>query len=218
MHAPPPDSAQVLFDGTTLDAFSGRSKSGLTWLVEDGVLIVDQAAGDLYSRDSFGDCRLHLEWLSPAGGAGQLSGNSGIKLQGRYEIQILNSPGEPHVLSDREAGAIYAFKAPDRNASTGADAWQSYDIWFTAPRWEGDQKVADATITLFWNGVLVHDRVEVPGKTGASDPEGPDPAPLLLQAHASDASGPVRFRNMWIVRDPAPPPVTEAQRKGRPTR
>lgn len=100
-----------------------------------------------------------------------------------------------------EAGSIYRQRAADHNASLGAGVWQTYDIRFRAPRWEGDRKVANARITLWWNGVLVHDDVEVADKTGMSAAEAPGDHPLLLQAHGTAANGPVRFRNVWVVRE-----------------
>jgi hypothetical protein len=85
------------------------------------------------------------------------------------------------------------------NASLGAGAWQSYDIDFTAARWDGATKIANARATVRWNGMLVHNNVEIPGPTGASLAESPGLHPILLQAHTSGASGPVRFRNVWVV-------------------
>jgi hypothetical protein len=162
---------------------------------------------DIVSRKSFGDCFVHLEWLSPPGGSakdGQRNGNSGIKLMERYELQVMNTPSAPEPARFNEAGAVYRQRAADRNASTGAGTWQSYDVWFTAPRWEtapgaAPRKVANARMTVLWNGVLVHDDVEVKDRTGLSDPEAPGPARILLQSHASDAEGPVRFRNVWAA-------------------
>ncbi len=162
-------------------------------------------AGDLVSREKFGDCFVHIEWLSPAGGdrKKQTNGNSGIKLQSRYEVQIMNTPGAGDGSPPRfnEAGAIYRQRPPDRNASLGAGVWQTYEIRFRAPRWDGERKVANARMSLWWNGVLVHDDVEVKDKTGASPTEAPGEHPLLLQAHDSRAIGPVRFRNVWVVRE-----------------
>ncbi len=91
-------------------------------------------------------------------------------------------------------------------ASTGAGTWQSYDIWFTAPRWDGDRKIADARMTVAWNGVLVHDDVAVPKPTGMSAPESPGTSPILLQSHASDCPDPVRFRNIWAAEGANMPP------------
>ncbi len=168
-----------------------------------------QAIGgnDMVSPAPHADVLVHVEWLSPPGGdpARQLNGNSGIKLQERYEVQVLNQPGivdrsSPATLFN-EAGSIYRQTAPSRNPSYGAGVWQTYDIWFTAPKWNGTAKLANARMTVFWNGVLVHDNVEVKRQTGVSAVEAPG-GRLLLQDHENGAEGGVRFRNVWWVKDP----------------
>ncbi len=200
----PPPGAIVLFDGVDTSALCMRAGGGpVSWPVEHGHLVVDQAAGDVLSRAAFGDCRLHVEWLSPPGGplGPQRNGNSGVKLQMRYEIQIMNTGGPPRPPRFNEAGGIYRYRAADVNASTGPGTWQRYDIWFRAPRWNGTEKIESARMTVLWNGVLVHDDVEVEVKTGRSIEEAPGGKPILLQAHASDARGDVRFRNVWVLPD-----------------
>jgi hypothetical protein len=129
--------------------------------------------------------------------SGQGRGNSGIYLQRRYEIQILDSYGlEP---KNNECGGIYKFKAPDRNVCKKPGQWQTYDILFQAAKFAGEAenaaKCRDARITVVQNGVLIHDDVQVPDKTGAGQPEGPQPGPILLQDHGNA----VTFRNIWIV-------------------
>lgn len=171
-------------------------------------MAVGFGSGDLVSTTSFGDARIHLEWLSPPGGAGQMAGNSGVYLHERYEIQVLGTPaGDPErAPAINEAGAIYGIKAADRNASAGPGQWQAYDIWFRSPRFLDGEKVADARLTVYWNGVLIHDDVAVPAPTGASVARGEQAhegvdfqiGPLRLQDHASAAEGPVRYRNVWI--------------------
>ena len=168
---------------------------------------VPAAGGDLVSRTVFGDARLHVEWLTPPGGEGQAGGNSGVYLQGRYEMQVLNTPVPGGEVAHNQAAGIYSLKAPDVNASTGPGTWQSYDIWFRAPRFRDGKKIADARITALWNGRLVHNDVAVPAPTTAppAGDEAPRPAgdiqvgPLVLQAHYSEADGPVRYRNVWIA-------------------
>ena len=163
--------------------------------------------GDLITRASFGDHRLHVEWLSPPGGEGQMAGNSGVYLQGRYEIQVLGTKPGREPPADNEAGGIYGIKAADANASTGPGTWQSYDIWFRAPRFENGQKTENARVTVLWNGRVIHDDLELPGPTGgavaggeAARPKGDiQIGPLMLQAHETDAEGPVKYRNVWVA-------------------
>ncbi|MDB6076494.1 MAG: rane protein, partial [Akkermansiaceae bacterium] len=201
---PPPPGAVVLFDGTpnSLANFWKRDADGglPNWAVSGGAMRVglSPAPNDLITRSGFKDFKLHLEWLSPAGGVGQLGGNSGVKLQRSYEIQVLNTAKGTAPGLDT-AGAIYLQTAAAKDASLGAGAWQSYDIDFTAARWSGTTKVANARASVRWNGMLVQDDVAITGPTGAPVAEAPGLQPLLLQAHASDASGPVQFRNIWVM-------------------
>lgn len=208
----PPTGATVLLGGRGLDAWTRLDGGDPHWTLNAaGEVCVSLSQGevnhgDLITRERFGDCFIHLEWLSPPGGDRdkQTNGNSGVKIQSRYEIQVMNTPsrrGGAERPMFNEAGSIYRQRAADHNASLGAGVWQTYDIRFRAPRWEGDRKVANARITLWWNGVLVHDDVEVADKTGMSAAEAPGDHPLLLQAHGTAANGPVRFRNVWVVRE-----------------
>ncbi len=199
-----PVGATAPLDGEGRDA---------AWEIINGELITPDADAigtrDLVAGQSHGDCFVHVEWFSPPGGDirdGQKNGNGGVKLQSRYEVQIMNTPRAPHRCAFNEAGAIYRQRAPDCNASTGAGTWQSYDIWFTAPRWNGERKTANARMTVLWNGILVHNDVEVVDKTGASPPEAPGDHPLLIQAHPNAAEGPVKLRNLWMAQAGAIPP------------
>ncbi len=172
------------------------------WTVTpEGYLQVAQGTGNIRTKTGFTDYRLHLEWRSPAGGTGQDAGNSGVKLAQRYEVQILNTPSTLPINSyaNNLAGSIYGFRAPDSNASLGPDQWQTYDLWFTAPRWNGTQKIANARVTSFWNGVLVHNDIEVPNPTSGSPADVAGPLPIQLQDQFSNATGNVAFRNIWIV-------------------
>ncbi len=140
---------------------------------------------------------LHAEFKMPAGVTDPARGNSGIYIQERYEMQIIDSFGlKPGA---GECGGIYKFKAPDQNVCKKLGEWQTYDILFHAARYgEKDgqpAKVQNTRVTVFQNGVLIHDDVEVPNKTGAGQPEGPQPRPILLQDHGSAVS----FRNIWMV-------------------
>ncbi|MES2922992.1 MAG: family 16 glycoside hydrolase [Verrucomicrobiota bacterium] len=200
----PPANALVLFDGTITfrDAQWRRNEDAAlpNWTVTNGALAVNlsPSPNDIVSVQQFKDFQLHAEWLSPAGGTGQQAGNSGIKLQRSYELQVLNTPASA-TLDNDDAGAIYLQRPASQNASLGAGAWQSYDVWFTAPRWSGNTKVANARASVRWNGMLIHDDVEIPDKTGESVAEAPSLHALFLQAHATAASGPVLFRNIWVV-------------------
>ncbi len=164
--------------------------------------------GDLVTSAEFGDCRLHVEWLSPPGGEGQMAGNSGVYLQERYEIQVLGTLAADKLgreEKDDEAGSIYKVKAPDVNASAGPGEWQAYDVWFRAPRFENEKKISDARVSVYWNGVLVHNDVVIKGPTGSSAAKGErgtfpvQTGPLRLQDHETKAEGSVRFRNVWIA-------------------
>jgi len=157
-------------------------------------------SGSIMTQRDFKDFMLHAEFKTPVlpeNIKGQGRGNSGIYIQQRYEIQILDSFGlEP---KNNECASIYTFKAPDQNVCAKPGEWQSYDILFRAARYDEKDgkpvKVKNARITVFHNGVLVHNDVEVPNKTGAGQPEGPQPRPILLQDHDNAVS----FRNLWIV-------------------
>lgn len=200
---PPPPGATILFDGTSASLANNWKRdadaAAPNWVITNGELLVGltPSPNDISTIAGLKDFKLHLEWLSPPGGTGQLGGNSGVKLQRSYEIQVLNTA--PGITPGNDtAAAIYLQKAADKNASLGAGVWQSYDIDFTAARWSGGAKVADARASVRWNGMLVHNDVAIPQATGASPPETPGLHPLLLQAHDSEASGPVRFRNIWV--------------------
>jgi hypothetical protein len=188
--AKPPQGAVVLFDGTSADGFSpGR-------MTDDGLL----AAGAT-SKRKFGDCQLHLEFLLPfmPQAQGQARGNSGVYLQGRYEVQMLDSFGLTG--EDNECGGIYGIKKPALNMCFPPLAWQTYDIDYTAARFENGQKVKNAALTVRHNGQVIHRDVELPQATRAAPvAEGPDPGPLFLQDHGN----PVRYRNIWLVEKASP--------------
>ena len=184
MGAKPTADAKVLFDGSNAEHFvRGR-------VTKDKLLQVGTITKMLVH-----DFHLHLEFRTPymPNARGQGRGNSGVYIQKRYEVQILDSFGLKGV--HNECGGLYRQRKPDLNMCLPPLTWQTYDIDFKAARWEGDQKVANARLTVRHNGVLIHDNVEVPNKTGAGDKESPKPGPIRLQNH----SNPVHFRNIWIV-------------------
>jgi hypothetical protein len=193
----PPSDAIVLFDGKDLAAWkcgNGDAK----WKVGDGAMEVN-GTGDIETREPFGDCQLHLEWQSPAEvkGESQGRGNSGVFLMGRYEIQVLDSFRNP-TYADGQAAAMYGQIPPLVNACRKPGEWQSYDILFKAPRFQGDKLESPGVVTLLHNGVAVHHADPFIGATahrevGRYEPH-PPKAPLKLQDHGN----PVRYRNIWI--------------------
>lgn len=190
----PPSDAIVLFDGSDLS----RWKNADDWTVKDGVAVVGK--GPITSKDEFGDCQLHLEWSSPkpAAGQGQGRGNSGVFLMGRYEVQILDSY-ENETYFDGQAGAIYKQTPPAVNATRPPGEWNTYDIFWTAPRFDEEGELASpAYVTVVHNGVLILNHFELEGDTPFNRPPRyqahPPQGPITLQDH----SNPVRFRNIWV--------------------
>jgi hypothetical protein len=202
LSAAPPEGATVLFDGTNLDAWiKRRGGEPAAWPIENGEMIT--RGGDIQTRQTFENFYLHVEFLCPDRGPdvqGQGRSNSGVYLQGRYEIQVLDSfhVAEPGF---GDCGAIYNQAAPLVRASGPPDTWQTYDIVFRAPRFDGrGEKNENARVTLLHNGRVVHNNQEIPRQTGgALDERYAAPGPILLQDHG-DA---VRYRNLWIVPLPA---------------
>lgn len=195
---PPPKNALVLFDGTNLDGWVKRDgKSKPTWkLLEGGVMQVQ--GGDIMTKQKFdGSFQLHVEFRVPymPQAKGQGRGNSGVYLQGRYEVQILDSYGLES--KNNDCGAIYEVAAPRVNACKAPTVWQSYDIEFHSPKCDNGKKVAPARITVSQNGIKIHDNVAIPvNHTRAGMETDPcTPGPILLQDH----NNPVQFRNVWLV-------------------
>jgi hypothetical protein len=194
----PPSDATVLFDGTDLDAWETEGGGDVGWAVEDGAMVVEPGTGDVRTREAIGDCQLHVEWLAPEGGegTGQGRGNSGVFLMDRYEIQVLDCDEDP-TYADGYAGAVYGQHPPLANACRPPGEWQSFDIAWRAPRFDGDELDRPARVTVLYNGVVVQDAAEPFGPTAhRTFPEyspHPPEAPLRLQDHGD----PVRFRNLW---------------------
>lgn len=200
--ADPPSDAIVLFNGRDLSHWRGKDGSAAAWTVRDGYVEVAPGTGDITTADKFGDVQLHIEWATPAvpKGEGQERGNSGVFLMDRYEVQVLDSY-ENKTYYHGQAGAVYKQHAPLVNASRKPGEWQTYDIVFEAPKFNGTTVVAPAYITVIWNGVLVQHRRAVMGATSATrtvhayTPHDAE-LPLTLQDHAH----PVHYRNVWIRR------------------
>jgi hypothetical protein len=198
--AAPPSDAVVLFDGTSLDAWQHADGTPASWRVGDGAFTVVRGAGNIETKQAFGDVQLHLEWRTPAAveGEGQDRGNSGVFLQKRYEVQVLDS-FDNRTYSNGQAASLYKQSMPLANASRPPGEWQAYDIIFTAPRFAPDGTVlTPAFVTVFHNGVLVQHHVELRGRTVFTGPPSYAPhaakEPIALQDHGN----PVSFRNVWV--------------------
>lgn len=179
----PPREATVLFRGQA----NGLKNATIS---DDGLLTQGAETAEPYS-----DFTMHVEYRVPymPVSKDQGRGNSGVYLQRRYEVQILDSFGQEPAFNS--AGSIYRTRPADVNMAFPPLAWQTYDIRFHPARFENGVKVANARVTVWHNGVKIHDNYEIPNKTGAGKPEGHEPLPILLQDHKN----PVRFRNVWIV-------------------
>ncbi|MCA9141892.1 MAG: DUF1080 domain-containing protein [Planctomycetaceae bacterium] len=189
-----PSDAIVLFDGTDLSSWENADN----WEVEAGAMI--SGKGDVRTKESFGDCQLHIEWSAPTPpkGSGQGRGNSGIFLMNNYEIQVLDSY-DNETYFDGQAGAIYKQTPPQVNATRPPGEWNVYDIIWTAPRFNEDGTLqSPAFITALHNGVLILNHFQLKGDTPFTRPpqynKHADRMPIRLQDHGN----PVSFRNIWI--------------------
>jgi hypothetical protein len=197
---PLPSDAIVLFDGEDLSQWKSDKDGGpAKWEVKDGAARVN-GTGYISTKQSFGDCQLHIEWATPAEvkGEGQGRGNSGVYLQGRYEIQILDSY-KNKTYYDGQAGAVYKEYAPLVNVCRKPGEWQAYDIIYHAPRFDDAGKLLKpGRVTVLQNGVLIQDNVEIKGPTGAAGEPKYTAHPLKQPLTLQDHHNPVRFRNIWI--------------------
>ncbi len=196
-HGSPPSDAIVLFDGQDLSNWKSVSGGGAKWKVEDGYMEVNPGTGNILTKEQFGAVQLHIEWATPAvvTGEGQNRGNSGVYLQGRYEVQVLDSYHNKTYYNG-QAGAIYSISAPLVNVCRKPGQWQTYDIIFHPPHPGPNGQIVDGSITVIQNGVLVEDHVTLVGKstTAALFHGAVAEGPLVLQDHGH----PVRYRNIWI--------------------
>lgn len=200
--ASPPERV-TLFSGDGLGAWELRRGGAANWRTEADFFEVapgdNVGDNDLRTVASFGDFRLHLEFRTPRtppGTAEQARGNSGVYLQGRYEVQILDSYGRTPS-GQNDAGALYEVADAALNAGLPAESWQTYEITFRAARFSDGRKVESARVSVLWNGRLVHDDLELPGPTRLGDPEAGDGVlrgPVVLQDHGDR----VRYRNVWL--------------------
>jgi hypothetical protein len=195
-----PADAIVLFDGKSAAQWTAPDGKPAPWAIVDGALEVRPGTGEIQTKQAFGDAQIHIEWRTPTPptSKGQDRGNSGVFLMERYEIQVLDSYDNV-TYADGQAGAVYGQYPPLVNASRPPGEWQSYDIVFRAPRFDGAGRLTrPARVTLFHNGVLVQDNVEIIGPVahGSRPPYAShaDKLPIRLQDHGSL----VRFRNIWV--------------------
>ena len=221
---PPPSDAIILFDGKNLSKWRGADGSEAKWEIKreaqkvkrpakgaeslrsssvspqinKGVAIVN-GTGSIFTKEEFGDCQLHVEWATPSAikGEGQGRGNSGVYIQNRYEVQVLDSYNNKTYFHG-QAGSIYKQHAPLVNACRPPGEWQTYDIIFHAPRFEGDKLVTPGRLTVLHNGVLVQDHTEILGTTSHEGDPKYEPHPLKQPLQLQDHGNPVRYRNIWI--------------------
>ncbi|MBT8188156.1 MAG: DUF1080 domain-containing protein [Croceitalea sp.] len=198
-----PSDALVLFDGTDFEHWVNTvDGNAVQWhLNEDGSMTVKNKAGDIKTKQDFGCVQLHLEWSSPASVAGKSQGraNSGVFLQDRYEVQILdNNDNDTYV--NGQVGAIYKQSVPLAMASVPSGEWNAYDIIYHQPRFnDKGEKTEPATITVLQNGVLIQDHFKIKGTTeyiGWPKNEAHGKGPIKLQDHRDNSR--VSFRNIWL--------------------
>ncbi|MCU0917786.1 MAG: DUF1080 domain-containing protein [Planctomycetes bacterium] len=200
-----PSDALVLFDGTeaAMKNWTDVNDRPSKWIVRDGYMESVKGAGYIHSKEDFGSCQLHVEFATPAKvqGTSQGRGNSGVFLQGEYEVQVLDSY-ENKTYPDGQCAALYGRAVPLVNACRKPGEWQTYDIVYHRPLFDADGKVTrKPTFTVIQNGVLVQDHVTLEGGTNWDGPHAispfrplPDKGPIMLQDHGN----PVRYRNIWV--------------------
>lgn len=194
-----PSDAIILFDGKDLNNWLDKDNKAAQWLVKDGAMTAVKGKGDIKTKQTFGDIQLHIEWRTPAKveGEGQGRGNSGIFLQERYELQVLDSY-KNRTYSNGQAGSIYKQTPPLVNATKGPGEWQVYDVIFIAPKYNDDGTLKSAgRITVFHNGVLIQNNTEIQGTTeyiGKPKVVAHGKASIKLQDH----NNPTSFRNIWV--------------------
>jgi hypothetical protein len=201
----PPSDAVILFDGKSLSQWQGAEGGEAKWALQKGILTVAPKTGDIKTKESFCDVQLHVEWATPTKITGddgkeltsQARNNSGIFLQEQYEVQILDSYNNK-TYSNGQVGSIYKQHIPLVNPARAPGVWQTYDIIFTAPKFNDAKKLeSPARITVLLNGVLVQNNVEIQGATawiGKPVYTAHGCAPLRLQDHGNAVS----FRNIWL--------------------
>ncbi|MDD3789614.1 MAG: DUF1080 domain-containing protein [Petrimonas sp.] len=197
-----PSDAIVLFDGKNLSQWENTKGNAAGWTVHDGVFTVKNGTGDIRTKQKFNDYQLHLEWMTPVGitGESQARGNSGVFMQGMYEIQILdNYENETYV--NGQTGSIYKQTPPLVNAMRKPGEWNTYDIIYTAPTFKRDGTYrTPPRVTVLQNGILLQNNTTILGTTpyiGFPEVKEHGAGPIILQDHG-DPSAPISFRNIWI--------------------
>ncbi len=195
-----PSDAIVLFDGKNMDAWTLENGTPAQWTVNgDGSMTVGPGKGNIFSKKTFGDCQLHIEWRTPpvVKGEGQGRGNSGIFFQGRYEVQVLDNFGNK-TYANGQAASIYKQSIPFVNACRPPGEWQAYDIIFIAPRFNADGiRIAPGHVTVLHNGIVVQNFTEIKGTSeyiGLPKNEAHGKGPFVLQDHGDLVS----YRNIWV--------------------
>jgi hypothetical protein len=195
-----PSDAIILFDGTSFNNWVNKDGGAVQWDLKDGAMTVKPGTGDIATKDGFGDMQLHIEWRTPSvvKGEGQGRGNSGVFLMGRYEVQVLDNFDNP-TYPNGQAGSIYKQHIPLVNACRAPGEWQTYDILFTAPRFNEQGRVTHpARVTVIHNGVVVQNNTEIWGSTQFIGlPQYTTHSlnePIRLQDHGDLVS----FRNIWV--------------------
>lgn len=196
---PAPDGATILFDGKSLDKWTKQDgKTAAHWKLVDGGAMQVERGGNIFTKEKFGGAfKLHVEFRVPyePNNKGQARANSGVYVQGRYEVQVLDSYGLDS--KNNDCGGIYEVAAPLKNVCKAPTIWQSYDIEYHSPKFENGKKTEPARMTVHQNGVKIHDNVKIPvdnTRAGAGgDPS--KPGPIMLQDHGN----PVQYRNIWLA-------------------
>lgn len=199
-----PSDAIILFDGQNLDAWEDTNGGEARWPINDGIATVAADSGSIKTKQPFGDCQLHVEWrIAPdITGEDQFRGNSGIVIQGKYEIQVLES-FEYQTYVNGQAGAVYKQHPPMVNACKKPGEWQTYDIIFTAPRFtEKGTAIIPAKVTVLHNGVVIQNNSEILGAVKFTGLPQYKPhnlkEPLVIQNHLNHHNNPVQYRKIWI--------------------
>ncbi len=206
-NAPAPSDAEVLFDGKDLSKWQNNQGKDATWKVQDGYVETAPRGGGIRTRGRWADFQLHVEFAapSPARGSGQGRGNSGVLINGMYEVQVLDSY-QAKTYPDGQCGAIYGQSPPLANACKPPGEWQSYDIIFESPRWNDQgELIKKAIVTVIQNGIVVQNRYEFVGSTDGISREVPWKSLAKYTRHApevfielQDHNNPVHYRNIWV--------------------